>query len=179
MSDRNVLGMALFLASEAVFFVFLIIGYVYFSGVPTAGAMARSALDPRVTGLYTVALVASSVTVWRAAAPANRNRSSGSWVLATAALGAIFLVGQGREYARLLGANVRVSRGLFGTTFFTLTGFHGFHVLVGVVLLALVWVVGRLDGRTPGALDAVAWYWHFVDVVWIVIFGIVYVRPFL
>ncbi len=178
MKDRNVLGMAVFLGSEAVFFVFLIIAYVYFSGAPTAGPAARSALDPRVSAIYTAALIASSVTIWRAGVQAKRRQAGSTWVLASAALGAVFLVGQGREYARLLGHNVTVSRDLFGTTFFTLTGFHGFHVLLGVVMLTLVWVVARLDGRLPRGLDAVALYWHFVDVVWLVIFAIVYVRPF-
>jgi heme/copper-type cytochrome/quinol oxidase subunit 3 len=178
MTDKSVLGMAVFLGSEAVFFVFLIIAYVYFSGAPTTGAAARSALDPRVTSMYTAALIASSVTIWRAGVQAKRRQSGAMWVLASAALGALFLVGQGREYARLLGQDVTVSRDLFGTTFFTLTGFHGFHVLVGVLLLTLLWVVARVDGALPRGFDAVALYWHFVDVVWLVIFAIVYVRPF-
>jgi heme/copper-type cytochrome/quinol oxidase subunit 3 len=178
MTSRSVIGMAAFLGSEAVFFLFLIIAYVYFSNVQTTGPTARSVLDPRLTGLYTVALIASSVTIWRAAVQAKRGRSGTGWVLATAVLGAVFLVGQGREYARLLGENVRVSRNLFGTTFFTLTGFHGFHVLIGVVMLTALWVVGRMDGKLPRGLEAIALYWHFVDVVWIVIFAIVYVRPF-
>jgi heme/copper-type cytochrome/quinol oxidase subunit 3 len=178
MRDKHVLGMAVFLGSEAVFFLFLIVAYVYFSGAPTTGPTARSALDPRVTALYTVALLASSATIWRASVQAKRARSASAWVLASAVLGTVFLVGQGREYARLLGENVRVSRDLFGTTFFTLTGFHGFHVLVGVVMLMLIWVVARVDGTVPRGLDAVALYWHFVDVIWLLIFGIVYVRPF-
>ena len=178
MKDKNVLGMAAFLGSEAVFFLFLIIAYVYFSGEPTTGPTARSALDPRVTALYTVALIASSATIWRASVQGRRERSASGWVLASAVLGAVFLVGQAREYARLLGENVRVSRDLFGTTFFTLTGFHGFHVLVGVVMLMLIWIVARVDGKVPRGLDAVALYWHFVDVIWLLIFGIVYVRPF-
>ena len=178
MRDKHVLGMAVFLGSEAVFFLFLIVAYVYFRGAPTTGPTARSALDPRVTALYTVALLASSATIWRASVQAKRARSASAWVLASAVLGTVFLVGQGREYARLLGENVRVSRDLFGTTFFTLTGFHGFHVLVGVVMLMLIWVVARVDGTVPRGLDAVALYWHFVDVIWLLIFGIVYVRPF-
>jgi heme/copper-type cytochrome/quinol oxidase subunit 3 len=178
MKDKYRLGMAVFLGSEAVFFLFLIIAYVYFSGAPTTGPTARSALDPRVTGLYTIALIASSATIWRAGAQAKHERPAARWVLASAVLGGVFLVGQGREYARLLGQNVRVSRDLFGTTFFTLTGFHGLHVLIGVVMLTLVCVVARVDGKVPRGLDAVALYWHFVDVIWLLIFGIVYVRPF-
>lgn len=178
MTEKSVLGMAVFLGSEAVFFVFLIIAYVYFSGVPTTGPVARNALDPCVTLIYTAVLIASSVTIWRAGVLAKRRQPGAAWVLASAALGAVFLVGQGREYARLLSDNITVSRDLFGTTFFTLTGFHSVHVLLGVVMLTALWVVARLDGTLPRGLDAIALYWHFVDVVWLVIFAIVYVRPF-
>jgi heme/copper-type cytochrome/quinol oxidase subunit 3 len=176
--DQGVIGMAVFLASEAVFFVFLIIAYVYFSGSAAGASASRAALDPVVTGAYTVALVASSATVWRADVLARQRRAGTRWVLATAVLGVVFLVGQGREYARLVQENVTVGHSLFGTTFFTLTGFHGFHVLIGVLLLAIVWAVGLVDRGVPAALTAVSLYWHFVDIVWIVIFALVYVRPF-
>jgi heme/copper-type cytochrome/quinol oxidase subunit 3 len=177
-ADKSVLGMMAFLASEAVFFVFLIIAYVYFSGAPATAEGARVALDPKATAIYTTALVASSATIWRAGALAKRQQAPSAWLLASAVLGTVFLVGQGREYHRLLNQNVTVSRDLFGTTFFTVTGFHGLHVLVGVLLLAIVWLLTVVDGDAPHGLDAVAMYWHFVDVVWIVIFAIVYVRPF-
>lgn len=176
--DKSVLGMALFLASEAVFFIFLIIAYVYFSQSPTTGGAARAALNPAVTAVYTLALIASSGTIWRAEVLARRRRIAAGWVLVSAVLGALFLVGQGREYARLIQEHVTVDSNLFGTTFFTLTGFHGLHVLIGVVLLAIVWIVATIDRATPAALAAVSWYWHFVDLVWIVIFAVVYVRPF-
>ena len=177
LDDTSMLGMIAFLASEAVFFVFLIIAYVYFSGAPNGGN-AATALDPKVTAMYTAALIASSVTLWRAGALAKRQQRPGAWILASAVLGAVFLVGQGREYNRLLAENVTVNRDLFGTTFFTVTGFHGLHVLVGVLLLGIVWLVTVIDRKAPRGLDAVALYWHFVDVVWIVIFAIIYIRPF-
>jgi heme/copper-type cytochrome/quinol oxidase subunit 3 len=174
------IGVAVFLASEAMFFLFLIVAYVYLSGAAISGPTARTELDPRTTGLYTVALIASSATVWRAASRVRTKRPAGWWLLFTVVLGASFLVGQGREYARLVGERVTVGRNVFGTAFFTLTGFHGFHVLLGVVMLAVVAIVGRLDGDPPdAALEPVALYWHFVDVVWIVIFAVVYVRPFI
>jgi heme/copper-type cytochrome/quinol oxidase subunit 3 len=177
-TDKGVLGMTAFLASEAVFFTFLIIAYVYFSGAQTAGPSARTALDPKVTAIYTIALIASSVTIWRAGVVAKRRQPPGRWILASAVLGMVFLAGQGREYARLLANDVTISRDIFGTTFFTLTGFHGFHVLVGVLLLAIVWLLTIVDRQKTRGLDAVALYWHFVDVVWILIFAIVYIRPF-
>ncbi len=100
------------------------------------------------------------------------------WLIATIVLGLIFLVGQGLEYWRLLTNNVTVSRNMFGTTFFTLTGFHGFHVLVGLVMLAAftgIAMTGRFKGPRSGALSALSLYWHFVDAVWVVIFSIVYI----
>lgn len=177
-TDKSVLGMLTFLASEAVFFVFLIIAYVYFSGAAVVGATAQTSLDPKTTAIYTIALIVSSATIWRASELAKRRRSPAAWILASAVLGAIFLFGQGREYQRLLGESITVSRNLFGTTFFTVTGFHGLHVLVGVLLLLIVWLLTMVDHNTPPGLDAVALYWHFVDAVWIVIFAIIYVRPF-
>jgi cytochrome c oxidase subunit I len=166
------LGMLLFLGSEAVFFVFLVIGYVY---LHSAGVQQASAvLDPRVTGGYTIALLASSATIWRAG---RDKRPSRGWLLATIALGVLFLVGQSREYWRLLHNDVTVSRDLFGTLFYTLTGIHGVHVAAGVVMMLVL--VGVLWRSTRVALDrvaleSVALYWHLVDAVWIVIFSVVY-----
>jgi heme/copper-type cytochrome/quinol oxidase subunit 3 len=95
----------------------------------------------------------------------------------TIGLGAVFLFGQGREYAQLLREHVTISSNLFGTTFFTLTGFHGLHVLIGLVALAILLGLALAgdfkDPEAPG-VGAVGLYWHFVDAVWIVIFTIVY-----
>ena len=104
------------------------------------------------------------------------------WLLATLILGAIFLIGQGTEYLNLLRSQITISRNLFGTTFFTLTSFHGFHVFFGLLLLAvLFWLAARGTSKEPSgaAMDCVAIYWHFVDVVWVFIFGVVYLWKFL
>src|SRR2546430_17307561 len=108
-------------------------------------------------------------------------RRSGAWVVATIALGMIFLLGQGSEYARLLANGIGPERALFGTTFFTLTGLHGLHVLAGLAALAAL-LAAKL--RRPGALSAVAFeavglYWHFVDAVWVVVFSVVYLGTLL
>jgi heme/copper-type cytochrome/quinol oxidase subunit 3 len=174
------LGMALFLLSEAVFFVMLILAYVFVHDAG-AGPKAGAALDPARTGLFTVALIASSVTLWRA--DVNRARSAARrqqiWLAATIALGALFLIGQGREYLRLLHAHVTIDASLFATSFFTLTGFHGLHVFAGLVLLILVSAFASPEERTgrdrrADALTSAGLYWHFVDAVWIVIFSVVY-----
>ncbi|MBV9745403.1 MAG: cytochrome c oxidase subunit 3, partial [Acidobacteriia bacterium] len=89
----------------------------------------------------------------------------------TALLGTIFLIGQGGEYFSLFRQHITISQSLFGTTFFTLTGFHGLHVAVGIAALAIaMWF--------PIAIETVALYWQFVDLVWIVIFAVVYLGAF-
>ena len=182
--DRNILGMGLFLASEAVFFALLILAYLYyhrnFFPVPaSAPPNAGSVLDPRKTGVYTVCLLASSLTIWLASRSLRRGNQTMVRVMlaATVALGAIFLFGQGREYAHLIGENVTISRNLFGTTFFTLTGFHGFHVFMGLVAITVLLgfaISGAFTKPHSVAIEAISLYWHFVDVVWIVIFTTVY-----
>lgn len=177
--ERNKLGVLIFLLSEAAFFVFLILAYVYLHGRVTQGPTAAQALDPLSAGIYTVFLLASSLTVWLAGRSLARSRRlAWFWLGATVVLGVIFIVGQGREWLRLLGEGISVSTNVFGTTFFTLTGFHGLHVLMGLIALTILLGLGgtgRLRGSTSVALESVSVYWHFVDVVWIVIFTVIYV----
>jgi len=171
MRQQARLGMALFLLNEAVFFFMLIAAFVYFraSSLPTATA----SLNPRVTAIYTLCLLISSFTMWRASTGGAR-----AWTTGTLVLGAIFLFGQGSEYLRLFRQNVTISQGLFGSTFFTLTGLHGLHVLIGLLLLIVLWSAKDAPGQTARA-GAIALYWHFVDAVWLVIFSVVYLWTFL
>ena len=90
----------------------------------------------------------------------------------TIVLGAVFVIGQGVEYTRLLRSGITISEGLFGTTFFTLTGIHGVHVLFGLVLL------GAVSGRKL-AIQSAAMFWYFVAAVWTVVFSVVYLWTFL
>lgn len=178
------LCMALLLASEAVFFTFLILAYLYFRGAVSSGPTASGSLDPRVTGIYTALLIASSLTIWVAGRKLKARNTSPFrlWLLATVLLGAGFLFGQGREYVRLLQDHIAVDRNLFATSFFTLTGFHGLHVLTGVSALSTMLGIayttraGRdaMGVKETAAFESISLYWHFVDAVWIVIFSIVY-----
>jgi heme/copper-type cytochrome/quinol oxidase subunit 3 len=172
--DRNLLGVAIFIASESVFFLAVVLAYVAYRDAGLA--TAKATLDVGRTALFSVALFASSGTMAQAA-----RAESGRWLVATVALGAIFLVGQGSEYARLLGEGIGPGSALFGTTFFTLTGLHGLHVLVGLVALVAL-IAASL--RRPRAVHAAAWegvgmYWHFVDAVWVVVFSVVYLGTLL
>jgi heme/copper-type cytochrome/quinol oxidase subunit 3 len=176
---KNRLGVILFIASEATFFGLLIFAYVTYHATRGNGPTAAGVLDPVKTGIFSVFLFSSSATMHQAGSSLRRrNRTAGFfWLMVTLAFGATFLVGQGTEYLHLARENVTISRDLFGTTFFTLTGFHGLHVLVGLVLIALVlgltWA-GKRDRPWDDGLDAISLYWHFVDAVWVVIFAVVY-----
>lgn len=182
MMDKNKMSMWLFIASEVAFFGVLIMAYLYYYPSYANAPNSATVLNPLVTGLFTVALVASSFTLWRAqhSIEAGHQNSLRLWLLATVFLGATFLAGQIWEYAQLFSENVTVSGSLFGTTFYTLTGFHGLHVLGGLITLLIMLglaFAGLLTPHRAIAVQAVELYWHFVDVVWIVIFGIVYVWP--
>ena len=172
--DRILLGVAIFIASESVFFLAIVLAYVAYRDAGLA--TARANLDFARTAVFSVALFASSATM--AFATGTR---SGRWLAATIALGAIFLIGQGSEYARLLSEGIGPGSALFGTTFFTLTGLHGFHVLAGLVALAALFSANRRRAAAvrPVAWEAVALYWHFVDAVWVVVFTVVYIGTLL
>ena len=172
----------LFIASESVFFVLLILSFLHYRAAHVHPNPGASLLDVPRTGQFTFLLLLSSITVWLATR-SMRARKQGAmslWLLATIGLGLAFLYGQGTEWWGLIHQNVTISRDLFGTTFFTLTGFHGFHVLVGLIMLMAVWVLtlaGAIEGKSQTAADSIAIYWHFVDGVWIVVFTVIYLMP--
>jgi heme/copper-type cytochrome/quinol oxidase subunit 3 len=154
MTQRGQLGMAMFLLSEAVFFFLLILAFVYFR---SAGA---GNLNLEAGAIDTALLLASAFSMWRATV------GSRAWLPITVFLGAVFLVGQGIQYLHLIRDGVTISQGLFGTTFFTLAGAHGLHVLIGLVALAIV---------PSTAIRTMALYWYFFAGVWLAIFLVAYV----
>lgn len=184
-ADRNVVGMQLFIASESLFFLSLIISYILYRGKSVSGPTASaSLLDVPRTAVFTAILLASSVTIYLASVRLRQGDRQGSrlLLLLTLLCGVVFLVGQGTEYARLLSEELSIKRNLFGTTFYTLTGFHGLHVLIGLLAIAIVTGVALRRNRWPperqprhsSALESVSLYWHFVDGVWVVVFSVVY-----
>lgn len=178
-----VLAIYVFIASEAVFFAALLVAYIAYR-TRSASGPSPSDLDPPRTALFSVALFASSATV----AVAGRKLRAGDagafrrWLLVTIALGAIFLVGQGMEYRRLYADHVTIDRNLFTSAFFTLTGFHGLHVTLGLIALAvLAWLAfaGEIGPKRRTAVEAISIYWHFVDAVWVVLFSVIYLWAWL
>jgi cytochrome c oxidase subunit III len=172
------LGMLLFIASEVMFFGGLFATYFNARASaeewgPPAGAHE---LDIVLAGVLTAILVASSFTmqfgVW-----AIRRGQIGKlklWTAVTLILGVVFLAGQLYDYSQL---GFGLADGVFGTTFYTLTGFHGAHVFGGTVGLTIVLaraMRGQFSARNHVAVEAVSMYWHFVDVVWIAVFSTIY-----
>jgi heme/copper-type cytochrome/quinol oxidase subunit 3 len=179
--NRAKLGVIFFLISEAMFFVMLIIAYVAFHNASPNGPRAENTLDPQKTAVFTALLLASSGTIWlcERASRAGKFRAARGWLAFTIALGLTFLIGQGMEYRRLLLDHVTMSSSLFATSFFTLTGFHGLHVFIGLILLGMLLALEfapAFQRLRESALSSISLYWHFVDVVWIAVFSVVYLR---
>ena len=173
-----------FVISEAVFFVLLLVTYVVFNSQATGdGPTAESALDVRRTGIFSLFLLASSLTFFFSEW-CLRTSGRGAflfWLATTILLGITFLCGQGWEYYGLIANDVTIDRNLFASTFFTVTGFHGLHVTAGLIALAIMFTLGRQNHLTQEhakPYGAIGVYWHFVDVVWILVFSIIYLGVF-
>jgi heme/copper-type cytochrome/quinol oxidase subunit 3 len=179
--EKNRVGMTSFLISEGVFFLMLILAYLYFNGHAMSGPTPTSTLNAQRTGIYTLCLLASSITIWLAEKKLRAKKHSAfRWLLAlTILLGTVFVFGQGREYLRIYDAGVMVNSNLFATTFFTLTGFHGLHVCVGLIALLILMrlaVAGDFKQGRIEAVKSIGLYWHFVDAIWLVVFSVIYLR---
>ena len=177
--DHRKLLMWVFLGSDCLFFGALISTYMIYRGQSIVGPYPINIIDVPITTISTFVLLCSSFAMVQALAATNRNDQKGIqlWLLATAFLGSIFIGFQVFEFNQFRAEGLKVDTNLFGTTFFTLTGFHGAHVTVGIFwLLSLFFVArkGRLGPRTALDVEIAGLYWHFVDIVWIVIFTLVY-----
>jgi heme/copper-type cytochrome/quinol oxidase subunit 3 len=177
------LAMWLFLASECLLFGALISTYVLYRGASTQGPTPRDIFDIPYTSISAFVLLASSLTMVLALAAKQRGDEGGArlWLLTTGLLGMVFVGGQIYEFTSFAHEGLTLSVNLFGSTFFFLTGFHGVHVTVGILMLLLL-VGMSYAGKLPGergemAVEMVGLYWHFVDIVWIVIFTVVYLIP--
>ena len=175
---HNLTGFIIFLCSESVIFL------AFFSGYALLKTSALNWLPPGVTGLEwhmplinSVVLVSSSGTIWLA----ERAKTKGSiwgfrafWFMSMA-LGAYFLYGQAVEWG---GLEFGFTSGTFGGTFYLLTGFHGLHVATGVGLMTLMLIKSFIPGNYEGGeqgVQATSLFWHFVDVIWIILYVLIYV----
>ena len=177
--DSRKMAIWTLIGSEVVFFASLITTYIVMRNRSVVGPYPAQTLDIPLTAFNTFILICSSLTMVTALA----NIQDGNvgkmrrWLIATGVLGIVFLSGQATEFTMLSRQGLSLSQNLFGGTFFTLTGFHGAHVLVGIIWIAFVLVRAFRGGVTQEnhmAVEMVGLYWHFVDLVWIIIFTVVY-----
>jgi len=187
--DNRKLLMWLFLASECLFFGGLVATYLLYrnrsvtppfpSDTKINGIEYQGLFDIPFTSISAFVLLMSSVSMVLALAAIQRNDRRGLqvWLMCTALLGMTFLAGQAFAFTEFYREGLTLHANLFGTTFFVLTGFHGAHVSVGVLILLSLFVMaarGRLTHEKSLNVELAGLYWHFVDVVWIVIFTLVY-----
>lgn len=169
-------GMTLFLGSELMFFAALFAMYFTLRAQSKVWPPTGTELDLIGPTIFTALLVLSSGTMQaaiRSIRLGDRTRMR-RWVWLTIALGVAFLVGQGADYSS---RNFQISSNAYGSAFFTMTGFHALHVLAGLVLLLVVQgrlAAGAYSRDDHGGAEAVAYYWHFVDVVWLGLYATVF-----
>lgn len=171
--------MWLFLASECLFFGSLISTYLVYLGKSLVGPYPHDVFNIPYTSVSAFVLLMSSLTMVLALAALQRGDHRGLriWLMATALLGIVFLGGQTFEFTVFVRDGVTLSSNLFGSTFFVLTGFHGAHVTVGVIMLLSFWVLsmrGKVSQAQSLNIEMLGLYWHFVDIVWIIIFTVIY-----
>jgi len=177
--DRGRVGVLCLIATEATLFTIFVVAYLFYIGASVTGPYPKDVLETPVWP--TICLLSSSVTVMFAERALDRRRFGAfvSWVVATAALGAEFLHQTALEWRRLIVVDhLTISTNLFGSTFYSLVGLHASHVVVGLAFFVVVMAIS-FRGRTmldhARRFQFLAWYWHFVDAVWIVVFSVVYV----
>jgi len=176
------LAMWLFLSSECLLFGALITTYILYRNASIKGPYPNEIFDIAYTSVSSFVLLTSSLTMVLAVNAAQfrdwpRMRL---WLLTTAMLGLTFVGGQVYEFTSFYREGLAITTNLFGTTFYTLTGFHGVHVTVGILMLLSLVAMSFADrlGEEPAfAVEMIGLYWHFVDIVWIVIFTVVYLIP--
>jgi cytochrome c oxidase subunit III len=178
--SSSLLGMVLFIASEVMFFGGLFGAYFTLrSAAPEWPPPDNPHLSAPYAAVLTAILVTSSVTmqfgVW--AIRKNNQRRLILWLGVSLLLGATFLAMQALEYANLIREGMTLSSGVFGSTFYTLTGFHGAHVAGGAAFILIVLLrarSGQFTARYHDTVEMASYYWHFVDVVWIGLFSTIY-----
>ena len=178
--STSLLGMVLFIASEVMFFGGLFGAYFTIRSAATQWPPEGTPhLETWYAAVLTTILVSSSVTmqfgVW--AIRRNDQRKLMLWLVVSLLLGVAFLCGQANEYRTLIGEGMTLSSGVFGSTFYTLTGFHGAHVAGGAAFILIVFLrarSGQFTARYHDTVEMASYYWHFVDVVWLGLFSTIY-----
>ena len=180
--DNRKIGFWTFIGSETLLFGSLISTYMVYKGASVAGPYPHELLNIPITSVSTFVLLTSSLTMVLALDAVQRGsrRPALTWLLATAICGLIFLGFQAYEFTTFVHEGLTIQANIFGSAFFVLTGFHGAHVSVGVIwllTLSILTLRGKVGPEQALNVEIAGLYWHFVDVVWIVIFTLIYLIP--
>ena len=176
------LAMWAFLGSECLLFGALISTYLLYKNRSVKGPYPEDVFDIPFTSASSFMLLMSSLTMVLALAAIQRGdgRRLRIWLLATATLGGLFITGQVYEFTSFYREGLSMSTNLFGSSLFVMTGLHGVHVTLGILMLLSLWCIsmrGGLGQEKAEVVELTGLYWHFVDIVWIVIFTVVYLIP--
>jgi cytochrome c oxidase subunit 3/cytochrome o ubiquinol oxidase subunit 3 len=177
--SRGRVAMFCVIIAESAIFTIFVVAYVYYIGKSLYGPTPQKVLDVPI--FNTVCLLSSSLTIWLAEHAIEKGKivRFTLWWALTMTLGAIFLIGTGLEWRRLIEhEGLTISTNLFGTTFYSLVGLHASHVIVGLtgLLIILIFAVtGHVKQQHAERIQVFALYWHFVDAVWVVVFTVVYI----
>lgn len=177
--SRGRVGMVGLIVTESALFSIFVVAYLFYIGKSLSGPYPADVLEFPVVA--TICLLSSSITIMLAEQALRKGqiRRFSLWWFLTILLGAQFLGATAVEWYRLIFAsNLTIGTNLFGTTFYSLVGFHAFHVTVGLAMLTLVLVlsaVGYVRKEHAERVEVLSWYWHFVDVVWVVVLTVVYI----
>jgi cytochrome c oxidase subunit 3 len=177
--DHRLLGVIVFLIAEGMIFLGLFMAYLAFRTVaPTWPPEGTPKLELLLPGINTFILIGSSFVIHNADTAIKKNDVRGLrlWFGITAAMGAVFLAGQLYEYFHL---EFGLTKNIFASTFYVLTGFHGLHVLLGLILIMFVLArslkPNHYNSQKHFGVEAAEVYWHFVDVVWVILFLLLYI----
>ena len=177
--SRGRVGMFTLIGAESAVFTIFVVAYIFYLGKSLSGPTPQDVLKAPI--FFSVCLLSSSLTIHLAGKALHQGNVGkfSRWWFATIALGVVFLYGTAREWQRLIyHEGLTISTNLFGTTYFSLVGLHGFHVIVGLLCLTFVFVFsvfGYVEPKHEYQVEILSLYWHFVDSVWIVVFTVVYI----
>ena len=176
--SRGRVGMLCLILAESTIFSIFVVAYLYYAGKSLSGPMPGEVLHVPI--FNSICLFSSSFTIVMAerAITSGKVRLFGQWWLLTIVLGVIFILGTAREWYRLIyQEDLTITTNLFGTTYYSLVGLHAFHVLVGLTGLSMVMIFtlfGSVQQEHARRIGVFSMYWHFVDVVWVVVLSVVY-----
>jgi cytochrome c oxidase subunit III len=176
---RGRVAMFALITGESAIFTIFVVAYVFYIGKNLSGPTPRQVLEVPI--FTTVCLLSSSFTIWRAERAISRNRINAFalWLGATICLGLIFLGGTAIEWHKLIYVDgLTISTNLFGTTYYSLVGLHATHVIIGLLMLTIVFLLAltrHVGEQHAEKIAVLSMYWHFVDTVWVAVFTVVYV----